>query len=336
MENYSGYYPFGAVHSQKSDYSQKYLFGGKELQTELDLGWSDFGVRCFDNWKARWEGIDIMSEVTPQASPYGYTLGNPVRFSDPTGMLTEDENGLIETSTSLWGRDAVGGENTGEVLDSNFKSEGQQKRKSRDLKNNLSSAATALNESNSNIEAIHFVFETYTEEIYHHTVSALAEGHPSVLHIIKGNAALRDRNRTEALRGYSGGDPSPDEYPYASTYEGGAGSSVRYVPLLEQRKQGSQMAKVSRLLNDGDAFAVIPIPSDNEYDGTMSALNRYSLNLRQTTANSQMRARLQGQAIMKVLKTLPRKAASRLLLPIHTGPGSIFDDFKPTTPPQGG
>ncbi len=113
IEDYS-YYSYGAIHEQKSDYQQKYLFGGKELQTELDLGWSDFGVRCFDNWKVRWEGLDIMSEMTPQASPYGYTLGNPVRFSDPTGMLTE-ENGLITTSTSLLGRDATGGENSGEV-----------------------------------------------------------------------------------------------------------------------------------------------------------------------------------------------------------------------------
>lgn len=65
-----------------------------------------------------------MSETTPQSSPYSYTLGNPIRYTDPTGMLTE-ENGLITTSTSLWGRDATGGENTGEVLNSNFLSEGQ-------------------------------------------------------------------------------------------------------------------------------------------------------------------------------------------------------------------
>jgi len=43
-------------------------------------------------------------------------------------MLTEDENGLIEISTNLWGRDATGGENSGEVLSSNFLSEGQQAR----------------------------------------------------------------------------------------------------------------------------------------------------------------------------------------------------------------
>ena len=124
IEKYS-YYAFGAVHQQQSDYQNKYLYGGKELHTELDLAWSDFGTRCFDNWKAKWEGIDIMAEASPQASPYGYTLGNPVRFSDPTGMLTEDANGLITVSTSLRGRDYTGGENTGKVLQKNFVSEGQ-------------------------------------------------------------------------------------------------------------------------------------------------------------------------------------------------------------------
>lgn len=336
IEDYS-YYSFGGIHEQESDYNQKYLFSGKELQTELDLGWSDFGVRCFDNWSGKWLGIDILAEAKMSVSPYAYGLGNPIRFNDPSGMIEYDQDGLASVSTDLSG----GGRNrlSKGVLDNGRETteykQQQNQKKTANLLNNLSATASSLNSSNSDIQAIHFVFETYTEEIYHHTVSALSQGHPAILHMIKGNPELKKRNRTEALKGYSGGDPSPDEYPFASTYEGGAGSSVRYVPLLEQRKQGSQMAKVSRLLNDGDAFAVVPIPSDNEYDGTMSALNRYSLNLRQTTANSQMRARLQGQAIMKVLKTLPRKAASRLLPPIYTGSGSIFDEFRPVSPPQG-
>jgi len=128
VEDYSGYYPLGGLHKRQSDYSQKYLFGGKELQTELDLGWSDFGVRCFDNWSGKWLGIDIMSEVKPNISPYAYGLGNPIRFSDPTGMIEEDGS----VSTSLWGRDVTGGENSGEVLNSNFLSSGQL---SRDLTN---------------------------------------------------------------------------------------------------------------------------------------------------------------------------------------------------------
>ena len=105
VKDYAGYYPFGALHSQLSDYQQKYLFGGKELQTELDLGWSDFGVRCFDNWKAKWEGIDILAEAKSDISPYSYGRSNPIRFSDPTGMIEEDENGLMTVSTDLSGQE---------------------------------------------------------------------------------------------------------------------------------------------------------------------------------------------------------------------------------------
>lgn len=115
VEDYSGYYPFGALHGQESELSSKYLFGGKELQTELDLGWSDFGVRYFDNWSAKWQGVDILSEANSGSSPYAYTLGNPIRYSDPTGMIEEDANGLMTVSTSNWGRDVTGGENSGQV-----------------------------------------------------------------------------------------------------------------------------------------------------------------------------------------------------------------------------
>lgn len=92
------------------------------------MGWSDFGVRCLDTWSGKWLGVDIMAEVKPHVSPYTYGLGNPIRFSDPSGMLEEDENGLTTVSTSLWGRDVTGGENSGEVLNDKFVSEGQLSR----------------------------------------------------------------------------------------------------------------------------------------------------------------------------------------------------------------
>ena len=127
IESYS-YYPFGALHSQETDLASKYTFGGKELQTELDLGWSDFGTRCLDTWSGKWLGVDILAEAKPFMSPYSYGLGNPIRFSDPSGMIEEDQDGLMSVSTSLWGRDVSGGENTGAVLSSNFLSEGQRAR----------------------------------------------------------------------------------------------------------------------------------------------------------------------------------------------------------------
>ena len=79
IEDYS-YYAYGALHQQESDYSNKYLHSGKELQTELSLDWAMFGPRCLDSWSGKWLGVDILAEAKMGVSPYAYGLGNPVRF----------------------------------------------------------------------------------------------------------------------------------------------------------------------------------------------------------------------------------------------------------------
>jgi len=103
LENYS-YYSYGALHQENSSSQNAYLFGGKELQIEIDLGWSDFGVRCFDNWSGKWLGIDILAEAKMGVSPYTYGLGNPIRFSDPSGMIEYDQDGLATVSTDVSGQ----------------------------------------------------------------------------------------------------------------------------------------------------------------------------------------------------------------------------------------
>lgn len=49
------------------------------------------------------------------------------------------------------------------------------------------------------------------------------------------------------------GETSLDEWPPASTKEGGAGVSLRYVPLSEQRSQGGQTYK-DQDLTDPDHY----------------------------------------------------------------------------------
>ena len=51
----------------------------------------------------------------------------------------------------------------------------------------------------------------------------------------------------------------PDEYPFASTYEGGAGAFVKGVPINEQRIQGGVIYNFYQRYNigDGDKFRVI-------------------------------------------------------------------------------
>jgi len=114
LEDYN-YYPMGSPHSETSNLKQNYTFGGKEEDLELDLDWLAFPARCYDAWAGRWMGIDVLAQKKSGFSPYAYVLGNPLRFTDPTGMIEEDENGLMSVSTSKFGRDVTGGENSGQV-----------------------------------------------------------------------------------------------------------------------------------------------------------------------------------------------------------------------------
>jgi hypothetical protein len=66
--------------------------------------------------------------------------------------------------------------------------------------------------------------------------SALDEGQPSIL-TRTTSENLINANRAAACEGLCG-PGSPDEYPFALTYEGGAGAGVAGVPLAEQRIQG--------------------------------------------------------------------------------------------------
>ncbi len=65
-------------------------------------------------------------------------------------------------------------------------------------------------------------------------------------------------NRYAACKGFCGSG-SPDEYPFASTMEGGAGAQVMSVPLQEQRIQGGVISQFYQQ-NDvqrGDQFSVM-------------------------------------------------------------------------------
>lgn len=70
--------------------------------------------------------------------------------------------------------------------------------------------------------------------------NALDEGQPSILTRQTLQAMIR-ANRAAACAGFCGPE-SPDEYPFASTLEGGAGAHVESVPLSKQNIQGGTLA----------------------------------------------------------------------------------------------
>ena len=85
------YYPFGLQHdggfNRVTSLKNKFLYNGKELQDDLDLGWYDYGVRMFDPSIARWSMIDPAADLMQEWSPYNYTFNNPLSYIDPDGAI---------------------------------------------------------------------------------------------------------------------------------------------------------------------------------------------------------------------------------------------------------
>jgi RHS repeat-associated protein len=91
------YYAFGLAHEPGFGMGDtRYLYNGKELQDELDLGqslslgWLDYGWRMYDPQIGRWHVIDPLTEKYSSYSPYNYVLNNPVRYIDPDGREPSD------------------------------------------------------------------------------------------------------------------------------------------------------------------------------------------------------------------------------------------------------
>jgi len=69
-------------------YQYTILNNAKELDQET--GWYYYGARYYDPQVSTWLSVDPLAEKYPAFSPYNFTMNNPVRFIDPTGMGPDD------------------------------------------------------------------------------------------------------------------------------------------------------------------------------------------------------------------------------------------------------
>ncbi|MDR6160282.1 RHS repeat-associated protein [Chryseobacterium sp. SLBN-27] len=87
-EGLNNYYPFGLAHANSNfEKVYQYKYNGKELQ---ETGMYDYGARFYMPDIGRWGVHDPLSELQFAYSPYSYVYGNPIKFTDPTGMIGED------------------------------------------------------------------------------------------------------------------------------------------------------------------------------------------------------------------------------------------------------
>ena len=99
------YYPFGMSMGESLTFDMpsslpdnKYLYNGKEIQMDFDLGWYDYGARFYDPALGRWHVLDPLAEEAYSWTPFRYGFNNPLSYTDPTGMLedwVEKDDGTV-------------------------------------------------------------------------------------------------------------------------------------------------------------------------------------------------------------------------------------------------
>jgi RHS repeat-associated protein len=82
------YYPFGLSfnsYQRPAETPQKYKYNGKELQTDLNLDWYDYGARMYDAAIGRFFTQDRFAEKYYGLTSYNYTANNPIGMVDING-----------------------------------------------------------------------------------------------------------------------------------------------------------------------------------------------------------------------------------------------------------
>ena len=79
------YYPYGGLFGESASH-QNYKYSGKEMERMNGLNTYDFHARPYYYPALQFHSPDLLSEKNYHVSPYLYCLGNPIKYTVPTGM----------------------------------------------------------------------------------------------------------------------------------------------------------------------------------------------------------------------------------------------------------
>jgi len=63
-----------------------------EKERDVETGYDYFGARYYDSRIGKFFSVDPLTMKVPHVSPYHYSLNNPMRFVDPTGMIAVENS----------------------------------------------------------------------------------------------------------------------------------------------------------------------------------------------------------------------------------------------------
>ena len=258
------YYPWGGELQFANNDSNHYKFTGKERDVETGLDY--FGARYYGNWLGRWMSPDWAEK--PEAVPYSdlhdpqslnlysYVRNIPTSKADVDGHCLEDAcvvEGIVFGAylvssylASPPGQNALRG--LGNAIGGAISSMGGLFHRSSNTPPPPSSGTGTQGQSQSQ-PAVHEVDPAKHPETAGHVKDAQAAGKPKVVTVAKAGAAGR---RAAATKGVpTAKNKDRDEYPPASTAEGGNGASVRSVDSSDNRGAGADWGNTIKNLPDG-------------------------------------------------------------------------------------
>lgn len=254
----SDYYPFGMMlpGRNSSDDSYRYGFQGYEADDEVKGQSNSYTTefRQYDPRLGKWLSLDPV--VKHHESPYASFANNPIWFIDPNGADSVKINDKSYFQVE-----------EGDTYASISKRTGVSEIKLQEI-NGLGLSSLVPGQVLSFDVRTHFVYESLTPTIYQTTVTGLA-ANPAwfeLTFIGRSPEGLkwRDRNRYFATKkcGTCSAGNTRDEFPYATTTEGGVNAICWCTPVKEQNTQAVQLRLFYRGMNAGDTFNVVTVAKD--------------------------------------------------------------------------